>query len=541
MTNKILALLALLLVAAGCGNTTEGSDKATSLRMGNAGEPLTLDPARATIVTEDRILESLFEGLTVLNPAAKPVPGVAESWLVSEDKLTWTFKLRDAKWSDGTPVTAEDFVYSIRRLMDPKTRSNYASLFYMIKNSLAVNSKGAPLTSLGVTAPDAKTLVIELTNPTPFLPVLMSHWLVYPVPRHVIDKFGDEWVKPGNLVGNGAFVLKEWRPNDFIRLEKNPQFHDAANICLTDLLIFPTTDPAAAARSVRAGELDTNATFAGQTREVLSKELPGYVREAPYALIQYELFNLKNPKLKDARVRQALSLAIDRELIASKIIGGASKPAFSIVPPDTLGYNGGPVAGMFEADLATRLASARALLIAAGYGPNKPLSLTLKHVTNGDTPRYVPILQNTWQQIAPWVKIELLGADGQIHYSQVQRGDFELANMGWYADYDDAKSFLYILESRSGEMNSGRYENPTYDGLLAKADQERDEVERAKLLRTAEELAVKDAALAPVFFDTGRSLVNPRVTGWVDNKLNTHRTRWLCTKEAEAKRKQATP
>lgn len=541
MTNKILALLALLLVAAGCGNTTEGSDKATSLRMGNAGEPLTLDPARATIVTEDRILESLFEGLTVLNPAAKPVPGVAESWLVSEDKLTWTFKLRDAKWSDGTPVTAEDFVYSIRRLMDPKTRSNYASLFYMIKNSEAVNSKGAPLTSLGVTAPDAKTLVIELTNPTPFLPVLMSHWLVYPVPRHVIDKFGDEWVKPGNLVGNGAFVLKEWRPNDFIRLEKNPQFHNAANICLTDLLIFPTTDPAAAARSVRAGELDTNATFAGQTREVLSKELPGYVREAPYALIQYELFNLKNPKLKDARVRQALSLAIDRELIASKIIGGASKPAFSIVPPDTLGYNGGPVAGMFEADLATRLASARALLIAAGYGPNKPLSLTLKHVTNGDTPRYVPILQNTWQQIAPWVKIELLGADGQIHYSQVQRGDFELANMGWYADYDDAKSFLYILESRSGEMNSGRYENPTYDGLLAKADQERDEVERAKLLRMAEELAVKDAALAPVFFDTGRSLVNPRVTGWVDNKLNTHRTRWLCTKEAEAKRKQATP
>jgi oligopeptide transport system substrate-binding protein len=228
-------------------------------------------------------------------------------------------------------------------------------------------------------------------------------------------------------------------------------------------------------------------------------------------------------------------------LIAGKIIGGASKPAFSIVPPDTLGYSGGPVAGMFEADLSNRLASARALLIAAGYGPTKPLLLTLSHVTNGDTPRYVPILQNTWQQIAPWVKIELLGQDGQIHYSQVQRGDFELANMGWYADYDDAKSFLYILESRSAEMNSGRYENPAYDALLAKADQERNEAVRAKLLRNAEELAVKDGALAPVFFDTGRSLVNPRVTGWLDNKLNTHRTRWLCTKEAEAKRTQPSP
>jgi oligopeptide transport system substrate-binding protein len=541
MTKRLLAIVALLLMISACGKAADDADKATTLRMGNAGEPLTLDPAQATIANEDRIIEGLFEGLTVLNPEAKPIPGMAESWTVSEDKLTWTFKLRNAKWSDGVPVTADDFVYSFQRLMDPKTRSNYASLFYMIKNSQAVNTKGAALNSLGVSAKDPGTLVIELINPTPFLPALLSHWLAYPAPRHVIDKLGADWVKPGNLVGNGAFVLKEWQPNDFIRLEKNPQFHDAANVCLTELLIFPTTDPAAAARAVRAGELDTNATFAGQNREILKKELPGYVREAPYALIQYELFNLKNPKLKDARVRQALSLAIDRDLIASKIIGGASKPAFNIIPPDTLGYTGGPVTGMFEADLASRLASARALLTAAGYGPNKPLTLTLSHVTNGDTPRYVPILQNTWQQIAPWVKIELLGQDGQIHYSQVQRGDFELANMGWYADYDDAKSYLYILESRSAEMNSGRYENPTYDALLAKADQERDEAMRAKLLRNAEEIAVKDAALAPVFFDTGRSLVNPRVTGWVDNKLNTHRTRWLCTKEAEAKRKATKP
>lgn len=541
MKQKFLATLALVVLTSACGKVVDETDRATTLRMGNAGEPLTLDPARATIVTEDRIIEGLFEGLTVLNTEANPIPGVAESWNVSEDKLTWTFKLRDANWSDGVPVTAEDFVFSFQRLMDPNTRSNYASLFYMIRNSEAVNVKGAPRNSLGVSAKDPRTLVIELTNPTPFLPALLSHWLAYPVPRHVVDKLGPDWTKPGNLVGNGAFVLKEWQPNDFIRLEKNPQFRDAANVCLTQLLIFPTTDPAAAARAVRAGELDTNATFAGQNREILKKELPGYVREAPYALIQYELFNLKNPKLKDARVRQALSLAIDRDLIATKIIGGASKPAHSIIPPDTLGYAGGPVTGMFEAELATRLASARTLLSAAGYGPNKPLTLTLSHVTNGDTPRYVPILQNTWQQIAPWVKIELLGQDGQIHYSQVQRGDFDVANMGWYADYDDAKSFLYILESRSAEMNSGRYENPTYDALLAKADQERDEGVRAKLLRNAEEIAVKDAALAPVFFDTGRSLVNPRVTGWVDNKLNTHRTRWLCTKEAETQRKAFAP
>jgi oligopeptide transport system substrate-binding protein len=529
---KIKALALALFALAACNAPTPDADSATTLRMGNSGEPATLDPAKATIVNEDRILESLFEGLTVLDPAAKPIPGMAESWTVSEDKLTWTFKLRDAKWSDGAPVTADDFVFSFRRLMDPKTRSNYASLFYMIKGSEGVNKRGQPLESLGVRAPDSRTIIIELTNPTPFLPALLAHWLVYPVPRHVVEKLGDDWVKPANIVGNGAFVMKEWRPNDFIRLEKNPLFRDAANICLTKLLIFPTTDAATAARSVRAGELDTNATFPGQNRDVLARELPGYVREAPYALIQYELFNIKNPILKDARVRQALSLAIDRDLIAGRIIGGAAKPARSIVPPDILGYQSGPFAGVLEGDLATRLAGARALLAAAGYGPEKPLKLTLSYASNGDGPRYVPVLQNTWQQIAPWVKVELLGADPQIHYARVQRGDFELANMGWYADYDDAKTYLYILQSSSAEMNSGRYESPAYDALIARSDSERDANVRAGLLRQAEEIALRDAALSPVYFDTGRSLVNPRVTGWVDNKFNLHRTRWLCTKEA---------
>jgi oligopeptide transport system substrate-binding protein len=532
MKRNWLFLLSLFIIAAACGGPLAPLDQATTLRMGNGGEPLTLDPAKATIVNEDRIMEGLFEGLTVLDPAANPIPGMAESWSVSDDKLTWTFKLRDATWSDGVAVTAEDFVFSFRRLFDPKTRSGYASLFYMIKGSEAANAKGGPLKDIGVTAPNAKTLVIELTNPTPFLPALLAHWLAYPVPKHIIVEKGEEWIKPGNLVGNGAFVLKEWRPNDFIRLEKNPQFHDSANVCLTKLLIFPTTDSAAAARSVRAGELDTNATFAGQNREALKKDLPGYVREAPYALIQYELFNTKNLILKDVRVRQALSLAIDRELIAGRIIGGASQPARSLVPPDILGYQSGAVTGLLDGDLPSRITRARSLLEAAGYGPNKPLRLILSYANNNDSPRYVPILQNTWQQIAPWVKIELLGADPQIHYSKVQSGDFELANMGWYADYDDAKTYLYLLESRSAQMNSGRYENPVYDDLILRADKERNDQVRAGLLRKAEEIAIGEAALAPVYFDTGRSLVNPRVTGWVDNKFNTHRTRWLCTKDA---------
>jgi oligopeptide transport system substrate-binding protein len=532
MNVKVITLACALLALAACGSPKADTESATTLRMGNNGEPLTLDPAKATIANEDRIMEGLFEGLTVLDPAANPIPGVAESWTISDDKLTWTFTLRDAKWSDGVAVTADDFVFAFRRLMAPKTRSSYASLFYMIKNAQAVNTQGARVTSLGVSAPDPKTVVIEVTNPTPFLPALLAHWLAYPAPAHVIAKLGDDWIKPANFVGNGAFTFKEWRPNDFIRLEKNPLFHDAANVCLTKLLIFPTTDSATAVRSVRAGELDTNATFPGQNRDVLKKDLPGFVREAPYALIQYELFNTKNPILKDARVRQALSLAIDRDLIAGRIIGGASKPARSIVPPDILGYKGGPITGVLEGDLQQRLARATALLEAAGYGATKPLSLTLRYANNGDAPRYVPVLQNTWQQIAPWVKIELLGADPQIHYSSVQRGDFELANMGWYADYDDAKTYLYILESASAEMNSGRYENPTYDSLIARADRERDEKAREGLLRNAEQIALTDAALAPVYFDTGRSLVNPRVTGWVDNKFNAHRTRWLCTKEA---------
>jgi oligopeptide transport system substrate-binding protein len=532
MKRYFATLLFALILTTACTAKAPDPQAATTLRIGNNGEPLTLDPSKITLGQEDRIAESLFEGLTVFDPAAKAIPGVAESWSVSDDKLTWTFKLRDAKWSDGVPITANDFVFTFRRLFDPKTRAGYASVFYMIKNAQEVNTRGAPLDSLGVTAPDPKTLVITLTNPTPFLPELMTNFVGYPVPQHVIAKFGDDWIKPVNFVGNGAFVLKEWRPNDFLRLEKNPLFRDAANVCLTKLLIFPATDSATAVRSVRAGELDTSATFPGQNRDTLKKELPGYMREAPFARLNYVIFNIKNPTFKDARVRQALSLAIDRDLIATTIIGGAALPARSIVPETIKDYAGGPINGVLEGALLERTASARALLEAAGYGPTKPLTVTLSYPSGGDPSRFIPIIQNTWQQIAPWVKIELLGADSQIHYSKMLRGDFVVANTGWYPDYDDAKSFLYTLESRSAEVNSGRYESPAYDGLIARSDNERDATRRAGLMRQAEEIAMKDAAIAPIFFDSGRSLVNPRVTGWVDNKFNTHRTRWLCTKEA---------
>jgi oligopeptide transport system substrate-binding protein len=536
MKRHFATLLSALILTTACTAKAPDTDAATTLRIGNNGEPLTLDPSKSNLVQEDRIMEGLYEGLTVLDPAAKPIPGMAESWSISEDKLTWTFKLRDAKWSDGVPVTANDFVASFRRLFDPKTLSSYASLFYMIKNAKEVNTKGAPAASLGLTASDPKTVVIQLTNPTPFLPELLAFMLAYPVPSHVIAKFGEDWVKPANHVGNGAFVLKEWRPNDFIRLEKNLLFHDAANVCLTKVLIFPATDSATAARSVRAGELDTHITFQGQNRQALKKDLPGFVREAPIARLNYAVFNNVNPTFKDARVRQALSLAIDRDLIAKTIVGGAAQPARSIVPYDTPDYASGPVAGVLEGDLATRIGSARTLLQAAGYGAGKPLTLTLSHSSGGDAPRFVPIIQNTWQQIAPWVKVELLGADSQIHYNKMIRGDFAVAYAGWSADYNDAKTFLYLLETRSAQMNTGRYSNPVYDNLIIGSDNERDTVVRAGLLRQAEEIALKDAPLAPIFFDSGRALVNPRVTGWVDNKVNTHRMRWLCTKEAEAAR-----
>ena len=540
--NGVIKFIGLLGLGATCVisfsscSKKEDTDGAHILHIGNSGEPLSLDPHQASGAWERRILTDLFVGLTTSDKDGKPIPGLAREWSVSEDGLVWTFKLRDAKWSDGVAVSADDFVFSLRRLFTMKPPAQYASLLFLIKNSQAVfEGKLAP-DQLGVRAIDNKTLEITLNNPAPYLPGLLSHFTAVALPKHVIEKIGDDFLKPGNMVTNGPFILTEWAPNDYIRVIKNKNFYDEANVCLNEMFYYPTQDDAAAERGIKTGKYDVQTSFSGTRLEELNHTLPGFARVAPFVATTFYVFNVSKKPFDDVRVRGALSMAINREFITDKILKGGQTPAYSIVPPGINNYHSGQSTPEWKnSDRAIRLANARKLLESAGFGPNHPLKFSFRYRNSGDNPRIAPVVQQNWREIAPWVEVEIIGSDVQIHYDKLRIGDFEVGDSAWVADFDDARNFLYNFETSAGIMNNGKYSNAQYDEILKQSDNEVDANKREQLILKAEKIAVDENAIAPVYFYTSRNLVNPRVTGWSDNATDTHPGRYLCTTQANGK------
>ena len=501
------------------------------IAAGNGSEPATLDPHKSTGTWEDRIISDMIVGLTQSAPDGSPVPGMAERWEVTPDGLAWTFHLRDATWSDGVPVTADDFVFSLRRILDPNTASEYASLLYFIVNAQAVNEGKAPLEALGVSAPDRKTLVIRLTHPAPYLPELAKHHTMYPAPKHGVEKFGEAWVEPKNYVSNGPYLLKEWRLGDYVRLEKNPRFYEADTVCVDEIYYYPTNDAISAERRVKRGELDFNADIQSNRIAFLKKDIPEYVHVYTYLGVTYLAFNNNVEALKDRRVRQALSMAIDREFITNKLLRGGQTPAFTFTPPGVANYQAAKPPAWASWPIEKRQAEARRLLAAAGYGPNNPLRIEIKHRNTPDPMLYTPVVQADWKAIG--VDAQLAQQETQIAYADYRARAFEVADAAWVADYNDAMSFLYLQQSSTGPQNYGDYKNPAYDALLAKADNEPDAAVRANYLAEAEALMLEDAPVAPIYFYVNKNLVNPKITGWVDNIVDHHRTRYLCVKGRE--------
>ena len=474
ITRKLSLLLAagasaLALTACGGGGDNADSDLVV-LHRGNVAEPLTLDPHKASGTWENNIIGDMFIGLFTENAAAEPVPGMATDWDVTEDGLSWTFTLRDAVWSDGEPVTASDFEYAFRRILDPATLANYASLLYPIRNARLVNSGELPPEELGVTAIDDHTLRIDLEFPAPYLPGLLTHYTTFPVPQHVVEQYGDAWVQPQNIVTNGPYKLVNWRANDFVYVERNPLFWDNANVCVDEVFYYPTVDNPAAERRVRNGELDLNTEFAGQNLEFLQREIPDYVRVHPYLGIVYFAFNTTEPPFDDPRVRNALSMAVDRDFIATDILRAGQIPAYSFVPPGVNGYPGDARVTWEEIPVEERREMARELLTEAGYGPNNPLRFEYSHRTTGDNPRVAPVVQQDWSLIADWVQPEIVGIETQIHYANLRAGDYTLGDGGWIGDYNDAYNFLFLGETDSVPMNYARWSNPEYDALVEQAN-----------------------------------------------------------------------
>lgn len=499
------------------------------LEYGNSSEPESLDPAKSSLLDEFTIINDMFAGLTTDSAEAKPVPGMAASWETSADGLTWTFHLRQAKWSDGVPVTADDFVYAYRRMLKPETAAIYAYVLYQLKNGLAVSEGKAPPEALGAVAVDPQTLVLTLEHPIPYLPELLKHVSFFPVPKHAVEKWGDAWIKPEHFVSNGAYKLISWQLGDYVRVQKNPLFYDADHVCIDRIDYYPTSDSIMAERRVKRGELDVNTSFQSNRVGRLRAQMPDTVRTHVSLATSYIAMNGRDvPALKDIRVRRALSESIDREFMSEKLMRAGQIPAYAFIPPGTANYSRTARLAWADKSFAARQAEARHLLRAAGFSPERPLEIEIKVANAPDTLLIMQAVQADWAAIG--IKARLVQNESQIAFTAYRARDFQIGSLSWYADYNDAMTFLGILKSDTGAQNYGDYNNPTYDALLTASDHEADAARRAAILAKAEQTMLDDEAIIPLFYVVNRALVSPKVTGWVDNVARIHPTRWMCVK-----------
>ena len=521
---KRRSLIAAIVLSSGL---MAGPLYAETLDIGVMGELASFDTSQVSGgVWESQILMDVYEGLLKQNPEGELMPGMATEWEVSEDGKTYTFRLREgAKWSDGEPVTAEDFVFGWQHLLDPASASKYAYLLYPIKNAKAVNSGDKPLDALGAESLDGgKTLKVTLESPTPFFLQLLTHYTAYPVPKHAVEKYGDDWVKMDNIVTNGAFKPVEWISQSRISVEKNPEYYDADEVSLDGVNYFTTEDRNAAISRFRAGELDIIRDYPSSRYQWLKDNLPDATHLSPMLGSYYYVLNAREGRpTADARVREALNLVVRRKVLSEQIMAGSFKDAYSLVPPGPSRYEVQRMDGV-DGDYQARLAKAKQLIKEAGYGPDNPLNLQLRYNTSDEHKKIAIALAAMWKPLG--VNIQMINAEATVHYQTIQQGDFDIARAGWIADYNDAENFLTLLRSGVGN-NYGGYSNPEYDKLLDQAANTLDLDKRQQLLQQAENVALDDYALAPLLYYVTRNLVNPSIAGWQDNAEDDHPSRWV--------------
>jgi oligopeptide transport system substrate-binding protein len=529
---------AALVTLAACGQGGTGTETASNaattsgsvvFNRGNGAEPKSLDPHHTEGTWEGAITGDLLTGLTTEDAEAKPTPGVAERWETSADGKTWTFHLADHQWSDGMPVTAEDFVYAWRRILDPKTAAQYASILYIFKNAEAINAGKMKPEQLGAKAIDARTLQLELEHPVPYLTELMTHQTTFPIPRHVVETKGDDWTKAGNYVGNGAYTLTEWLPNDHVTLVKNPKFYDAANVKIDRVVFYPTSDTDAALKRFRAGELDVQDPLPASQIDFLRANMPETLQIGPYLGIGYIVVNQTRKPFGDLRVREALNLGYDRETVTEKILRLGQEPAYTFVPPGIANYPYGNSLDFRAMAYPDRIKKAQDLMRQAGYGPQKRLATTYSISTSPDARRVAAAVQQMWKQI--YVDVELVPSEVQINYMKLQNGDYDIGGAGWIADFNDARNFLFLLMTNNGGFNYGRYKSAEFDKLMEQSDLEPDLKKRGDLMARAEAIALKEYAWIPTLNQVTTNLVRPYVKGWVANVKDIHRTRWVSLDE----------
>jgi oligopeptide transport system substrate-binding protein len=503
---------------------TCGALAAEAINRGASFDPPSLDPNLGTGTAANPILSDMVEGLVGRAADGSVVAGCAESWSVSEDGLTYTFTLRPGlEWSDGRGLTAEDFVYSFRRLMDPATAARASGFFFVIANGREVASGAAPPESLGVDAPDARTVRIRLEQPAPYFVRLLANTQGVPVPRHVIEAAGKDWTRPGVMVSNGADMLAERVPQTYVKLIRNPRYFAADQVRIDTVYWRPVQDMGTAFRQFRAGELDTVLSAPPDELGWIRDNMPEALHTGPIQATYYLAFNVARAPFDDPRVRRALSLALDRDAIAGQVLQGTARPAFALVAPGTGGYAALRAAGL-ERPLAQRQAEARRLLAEAGFSPDQPLTAPVVYDTSEENRKIMIAVAAMWRDIG--VRADVTNIEGRALMGKLMARDFGIARTSMFALYDDPYAFLSQLRSDNTANRTG-YGSAEYDRLLDLANATDDPATRLARFAEAETLLLADQPLIPVYWYISKVLVAPRVQGWADAPLGTPPSRYL--------------
>ncbi len=509
-----LALIALLLLPA-CSPPPRAD-----LVFLNGAEPETLDPALITGQPEGRIANALFEGLLSFDARGKAGPGMAESWEVSQGGRVYTFTLREGLvWSDGSPLTSEDFVASWQRTLDPLTASEYAYQLHYLKNARAFNQGDlTDFSQVGVTAPDERTLRVELENPTPFFLDLCAFVTLLPVPIHAIAEHGDDWIKPGKLVSNGAYLLQSWRLNDRIRLRKNPDYWNAKKVAMESVDILPVSKANTAFNLYASGQADLMMDK-GLVPPALISEIKKRddFHAAPFLGTYFLRYNCEKGPMTDPRVRAAFSLVIDKPSLVDRITRAGELPADSFVPPGAGSYQPFNECGGRDVEKAKRL------MAEAGYPQGQGFPLITYLYSEGELNEAIAVeLQSMWRRLLG-VNVQLLRQEWKVYLRSMSTLDYDIARSSWVGDYPDPNTFLDMFVSGGGNNRTG-WSDPSYDALIVAAAAELDPPARYEILRRAEKLLVCLARpVCPLYFYVGIQLYDgARLGGLYGNVLDEH-------------------
>ncbi len=481
-------------------------------------EHSSVDPQIVEDVSGSDIVRDLFEGLMNQDAQGSLVPGTATGYTVSDDKLTYSFTLRDnAKWSNGDPVVAGDFVYAWRRAVSPELASPYSWFMELmsIENAARIIAGDVPVDELGVSAPDDRTLVVNLSQPLPYFPQMVAHATTFPVNPAVVEAHGADWTKPENIVSNGAYVLTEHIPNERSVRERNPMYWDAENVILEKTVALVINDENTALTRWLAGELDRTEVPAGQYPRLL-KEFPGEAISFPRLCSYYYTFNLSETgpeAFKDVRVRKALALAVNRKIITEDILAGGQIEAFTFTPAATAEFEvpDVEVASMSQAE---RDAMAKALLAEAGYGPDNPLKFEMIYNTSESHKRIAVAMSQMWKQKLG-VETTLANMEWKTFLEVRASQDFELARGAWCGDYNEASTFLDLLTSPSG-YNDGKYSNAVVDDLMALAKTADDS---QAIYTKVEQVIADEVPVIPIYHYAGVYMMDSDVGGWPINNI----------------------